>query len=516
MALAILAGCVSGLAGCKALEDHKCPLFDSKSDHKFGSCLFGKNDTVSKGTKKEETDAIARASLGPSRKEAWEPTEEEIENAKQKGVDLTQYTWSTQRPNGGALFPKSWDAPGPALVVAPDSIAAPVGSEVIVVASYIGEDSQYLRVGEKLTWDVSGGGRFVESNPNENGGPGIFNGEYQGCLDCKLLKKTKSVNSNSMTTTTSSQLWRITRGTPTKLDDVTVLRGQSWTSVTSADEGTSNVIVMSDSIGNWDKRRAVAEIHWVDAAFKFPESSIGMVNTNAELNTSVVRLTTAEPREGWTVRYEVLGGDARLGADQTRKLDVTTDASGNAKVVMSQLRGAAGTAKIKASVIRPKSDKYKQVVVDSKTFFYTWTNVAPVTISLHSMQAQYQQGEEVDYQLTVNNLSDFAQNVVFELVIPRNARLISAEKGKPWEYDSPDKSLVRWHVIGVEPHKPYSVSFVVESLDGSPIELNARIVGSTPVGVAGSAQTVGQKTGSSVVPRAESGSPDPASVAPAL
>lgn len=461
--------------GCETLENHKCCLFSEDG-------IFAKRrSTVDEASKKDEQDAIARASLGSSnRKEAWEPTEEELTNAKNAGINLKEYVWSTQRPNGGALFPKKWNGPGPALVVEPAEIAAPVGTEVIVVASYIGEDSQYLRVGEKLSWDISGTGAFMESNPSDDFTPKIFTGEYEGCLNCPLIKNARKAkeDSKTLTTTTSDQLWRINRGTETRLDDVTILRGQSWTSVSSAEEGTSSVSVMSDTIGNWDKRRATAQIHWVDAAFKFPQSGLAMVNTSTTLSTSVVRRSTSEPRDGWTVRYDVLSGDAGLGPNKLNSLAVTTDASGNADVALSQLRGTAGTAKIKATVLRPATDRYRQVEVDSRVFFYTWTYVAPVTLSIRAPQ-QFVQGQPVTYQLVVMNLSDFAQYTSVELVLPPGTTIV--EPTTKWVKEANDKSWIRWEINGLPPRGSYVIDVTTLRESGTPQELNARIVASNPI-----------------------------------
>ena len=492
--------------GCETLENHKCCLFSEEG-------IFAKRrSTVDNASKKEEQDAIARASLGSSnRKEAWEPTEEELKNAQNAGINLKEYVWSTQRPNGGALFPKKWNGPGPALVVEPGEIAAPVGTEVIVVASYIGEDSQYLRVGEKLSWDISGTGIFLESNPSDGFTPKIFTGEYEGCLNCPLIKNARKAkeDSKTLTTTTSDQLWRINRGTETRLDDVTILRGQSWTSVSSTEEGTTSVSVMSDTIGNWDKRRATAQIHWVDAAFKFPQSGLAMVNTSTTLSTSVVRRSTSEPRDGWTVRYDVLSGDAGLGPNKLNSLAVTTDASGNADVALSQLRGTAGTAKIKATVLRPATDRYRQVEVDSRVFFYTWTYVAPVTLSIRAPQ-QFVQGQPVTYQLVVMNLSDFAQYTSVELVLPPGTTL--TEPTTKWVKEASDKSWIRWEINGLPPRGSYVIDVTTLRESGTPQELNARIVESNPIPEALDPSPTSAPSSSSAAP--SDSSPSGSSAAP--
>lgn len=475
-------------SGCKALEEHKCCLFSDEG-------LFGKRlrSNVEKGTKKDEQEAISRANLGSSnRKEAWDPTDEEIAAAAKAGIDLKDFVWTTQLPNGGALFPTSWQAPGPALVVAPDTISAPVGTDVIVVASYIGADSEYLQTGERLTWDISGVGRIMETNPSETGVGSLFTNEYKGCFyNCPLLKKTRKVEAPETVTTTSNTLYRITRGTESPRDDVTILRGQSWTSVSSDEEGTSSVVVMASDIGSWDKRRAVARINWVDAAFKYPQSGIGTINSTTTLATKVVRRSTGEARQNWLVKYDVLSGDAALGPNRQRTLVVQTDEKGEAAVSLSQTSGTAGTAKIKATILRPETDRNNQIEIDSRTFFYTWTYSAPVTLTLHGPE-QYVAGQDAHYQLIVNNLSDFAQRTVVELVLPDpDTRLVSCDT--QWAQEAQDKSWIRWDLSGIPAHSKAPINFAVRRDPNpqrptdprAPLNLNALVVSSTPLGADG-------------------------------
>lgn len=518
-----LLGVFLACAGCETLENHKCCLFSD--DGLFGS---RSKSRVEKGTKKDEQEAIERASLGSSsRREAWDPTDEELQAAKKAGVDLNDYVWSTQSPSGGALFPTSWNAPGPALVVAPQTISAPVGTDVVVVASYIGEDSEYLRVGEKLSWSIAGVGRFMETNPNESGAGGLFTNEYQGCLfDCPLLKKTRKVDAETMTSTTSGTLYRINRGTKSTRDDVTILRGQSWASVSSSEEGASSVTVVSPTIASWEKRRATARINWVDAAFKYPESGVGMINTTTKLSTRIVRRTTSEPRQSWLVRYDVLGGDAALGPNRQKSLVVSTDANGEAAVSLSQTSGLAGTAKIKTTIIRPATESGEQTEIDSRSVFYTWTNSAPVTLSMHGPE-QYVAGQEAQYQLIVNNLSDFAQRTVVELVLPdKNTRLVTCDT--QWAQEAQDKSWIRWDLSGIPPRDKVLINFSARrdadpqnpnQNAKSPLVLNARIVSSIPLGLDGSSGAVGNRPQNASLgqePPAESPSLDAASVRPSI
>ena len=505
------------VSGCKALEEHKCCLFSE--DGIFAS----KKPEVDRATAQDERDALARAAVATdNKKEAWNDTDAENGAARKAGIDLNNFVWTTQRPNGGALFPKQWQGPGPALVVEPATIAAPVGSDVIVVASYIGEDSEYLRVGEQLNWSMSGIGKFMESNPNEfaNGQIANIGSRWRSngsCLSC-LTKTSRDVEERSMTTSTTGQLWRINRGTDTQLDDVTILRGQSWASVSAFEEGTSTIVVMSDTIGNWNKRRAVSEIHWIDAAFRFPESGVSTVKTSRDLTTTVVRRTTSEPREGWKVRYDVLSGDAGVGPNNAPSVTVTTDANGNATTQTTQLRGEPGTAKISATIIRPATETAREVEVDSKTIFQTWSASGAVTMALVPSTTSANVGETVSYRVTLNNLSDFYQNATVEVTFPTSG-IDNVNFPVPPQREVANG--VQWDVATIAPRKSTSFTFSYRKTLSGATHITGRVVRSEPTspprtqnGQPNSAPA--QQPQNDGVPPVISPSADPASVQPSL
>jgi len=49
-------------------------------------------------------------------------------------------------------------------------------------------------------------------------------------------------------------------------DDVHIGPGQTWVVITSASEGTSNVIAYAPNISNWDKHKAFATKNWWNAS----------------------------------------------------------------------------------------------------------------------------------------------------------------------------------------------------------------------------------------------------------
>lgn len=433
----------------------------ASGDGLFKGGLFSssKKSQVERLSSSDERGVVNRAALASTeRKNPWEPTESELAQARASGVDLKDYVWATQRPNGGVLFPKKLPAPGPVVVLEPSSIAAPIGTEIVLVASFVGEDSTYLRVGEKIEWNLTGVGTFLAANPDGS----------TCCLD--LTGKTeKRADDRYLTTETTNRLWRIHRGTETPVDDVTILRGQTWTSVQSQTEGTSSVVVFSDSIDNWDRRKASAEIYWIDAAFRFPPSQVFPIGSQAILTTLVRRRSNLDPRPGWFVRYEVLSGSAGLGPNGTNVLDVPTDANGAAVVSLAQKDGIADVCRVSATVFRPATAEEKAIPVEKSTFAISWTQAALLSVELKT-PPKIETGAEFQIDALVSNNSDFEHAVQLRLKAP-NADFIRSDP-------SPEKvenGLVVWNLPSVPPRSTTTIPIYLVKKTNDPLETLAEI-----------------------------------------
>lgn len=429
------------------------------------SCLDGvcflapkEKSEVKRLSSSEEREIVNRATLASTeRKSPWEPTESELAQARASGIDLKDFVWATQRPNGGVLFPKKLPGPGPVVVLEPTSIAAPIGTEIVLVASFVGEDSTYMRVGEKIEWSLNGVGTFLAANPDDR----------SCCLDL-TGKSEKRVDDRYLTTETTDKLWRIHRGTETPLDDVTILRGQTWTSVQSQEEGTSSVFVFSDSIDNWERRKASAEIHWIDAAFRFPQSQVLPIGSAATLETVVRRRSNLDPRPGWTVRYEAVSGDVCFGPNDSRVVDVPTDASGISAVEARQKNGSGEICRVSATVFRPASGDEKSIPVEKTTFVLSWTQQAPVDVKLH-LPAVVAVDSEFQATAVVANNSDFAQDVVLNVVLPSNVDFVSADA--PPEKN--ENGRLVWRLPGVPSQTARSINLVLRRKTDAPIDAQA-------------------------------------------
>jgi len=62
----------------------------------------------------------------------------------------------------------------------------------------------------------------------------------------------------------------LTRGTPTPVDDIQLLKGQTFLSLSSESPGTTYLTGVAPNAEGWDRRRSSTRIHWVDGNWAIP------------------------------------------------------------------------------------------------------------------------------------------------------------------------------------------------------------------------------------------------------
>ena len=186
-----------------------------------------------------------------------------------------------------------------AVLIEPRETVAPVGSEVVLIAGVVGPDG-YLRTNRRLEWSIA------------PGSVGPVRGRRKGHGFCDLLlgdfNWPRIVNATFAIGSTSRSNIRLNRGTCTPENDVFVLRGQGWITLTSPVEGTSHVTVVAPEVYSWDARIKSATVHWVDAVVQYPPPAINPAGTKHVFTTTVTRHSNQSPCENWRVRYEIVGG----------------------------------------------------------------------------------------------------------------------------------------------------------------------------------------------------------------
>ncbi|MGL6226748.1 MAG: hypothetical protein ACRC10_09000 [Thermoguttaceae bacterium] len=324
---------------------------------------------------------------------------------------------------------------GPALLLAPKVHFAPINSEVIIVASYLGKDN-YLRTNEIVDWSLDGVGNILTYDT----------GSWTDWLHLDFSSANKT-NSRSAKTKTSSSLWTIDRGTPDTKDDVEILKGQTWITVHSTKEGSTYISALAPSIEDWSKRTAGSVIHWIDAQFAFPRASIAPVGENRTLTTIVSRQTTGTPRPGWFVEYEIIGGpSAGLGESRAQRTKVETDGNGQASIEVYPNDMTAGTAIIAVRVIRPAdSDNNEgELIVASDTIRQTWTTGGVLSIKLTAPQNAVA-GQDLPYLVKISNSSQNPSGAMVRLTLPNGLKYVRSTP----PISSSQGNILNWEISSV-------------------------------------------------------------------
>jgi uncharacterized repeat protein (TIGR01451 family) len=330
-------------------------------------------------------------------------------------------------PTGERIFaepplaiPPQYEAePGPAqpddvgVTLSPRVTVAPVGSEVVLVAGVLGPDG-YLRTNQRLEWSLARGGVGHFVAVGKNGPVDLLLGDFN---------RPRKVDNTFAVGSTSRKYVQLNRGTPTTEDDVCVLAGQGWITLSSPIEGTSYVTVFAPEVRGWECRTRSATVHWVDAQWSFPPPAINPAGTRHVFTTTVMRQTDQSPCGGWLVRYEIVDGPpAGFAPEGAAVAEVTTDAAGQARVEIFQKEPGPGTNRINIQLVRPArlgEPQDRRLVVASGSTMKTWTS--PQLALRMSGPAVAGVGTTLSYRIEVSNPGDVpAQDVVVTDELPES------------------------------------------------------------------------------------------------
>ncbi len=251
------------------------------------------------------------------------------------------------------------------LRITPDRILAPVGSEVVLKAGICSAQG-FLVANQRVEWllSPSGTGQFVDLGERDQ--VTLFRPIWD--------TPTKFDNSYAITSTSFMPVC-LDRGTPEPTDDVQILKGDAWITVTSATEGASHVTAFTPAISDWNLHRAIATIFWVDAQWALPPSAVVDGGRPHVLTTTVSQRTDGAPLVGWLVRYDV-GGGASLGYEGGNVVEVPTDAAGRASAEVSPANAGGGTTMVSITIIRPPqagTDSSPRLEIGRGAASITWT-----------------------------------------------------------------------------------------------------------------------------------------------
>jgi hypothetical protein len=332
---------------------------------------------------------------------------------------------------------------GPALIMTPREQIAPLGSEVVLIASRLGNKDR-LVTNEKIEWSLEGVGTIDKFDPGSH---------------CDVLffdyVHAKKVTDRYAITKTSQKYQTLDRGSPGTTDNVNILRGQTWITVNSMKEGTTHVNVFAPNMADWSKRTDVGIVHWVDAQWVLPRLSIAPVGESRVLTTTVLRATNGQPRHGWIVRYEILNGPAAgLGGSGAQVEEVATDVSGQATTILTPRDQRSGTNTIGIKIIRPAGqDGDRRITVGSEMVRQTWSGNPNILLNIRGPN-EARLGQELLYEITAENRSSSVVQGVVALPIPPLASYIRSEPAGIlqdstvlWNVDLLPNSVAKIHAV---------------------------------------------------------------------
>ena len=330
-------------------------------------------------------------------------------------------------------LPGMGDTSNARLTLSPQSIVAPVGSEVILIGGIT--DSQGRgAVSQRVDWMLSpeSVGEFVAVDQSAS---------------CFLLRfpsnrPRKVTNSYAISSTTTSRK-AIGRGTSTDQDNVVIERGQTYVTVSSPTDGSSYVTAFAPHVPAWDVRKQNAVIYWVDAQFSFPAPAIAPIGERKTFTTVVSRLSDGSPLEGFLVRYRSNDPNAVFAPGATPLIEVLTDTEGRATAEIYQQTPGRGEAQIQMEVIRPAgrtnaADRRLEVGRGSTSMAWTAPGIALDVSGPTSSSV----GSQASFQVVVTNNGDMPlQDVVLSHRVPAPLEYAGSNIAA-----TEDKKLLRWNM----------------------------------------------------------------------
>ncbi len=304
------------------------------------------------------------------------------------------------------------------LVLTPSRIIAPVGGHVVLLAGLRNPTGQFTP-GQPVEWILSNEsvGHFVEVGND---------GDYLLCHWKRDASRKLSNNYAIGRTARADQV--ITRGNADPTDDVWLMRGQSWLSVSSPTEGVSLVTAVAPEAEGWDRRQQTAEIYWVNAQWSLPAPAHVRAGQPHALTTLITRTGASEPAQGWIARYDIMGGAPAAFTQQgDQGIDVMTDATGAATAQIFPQANSAGATQVRVQIIRPGMATHEpsRLVVGEGVTTVTWS--APGLSIVMNGPSVAGVGAPLAYRIDITNSGDMpASDVLLTYNAPPGISILSS------------------------------------------------------------------------------------------
>lgn len=266
---------------------------------------------------------------------------------------------------------RDFDPKAAKVEVTPSDATAPLGAQVVVVATVRDKDGQARR-SRRVEWMLEGPGSIVEVDES---------GFYPG-------RGYKHDNKYAVSHT-GYATHTITRGNDDPKDDVEIGPGQTFCVVSCPVPGETSLTAYAPGVFNWEKGRVVARIVWGEGRFVFPPPATVRTGTEHALTTTVARFEQDGPTPpNYRVRYRlvdaadasavlVASGGARASGSQSgttaREAEAATDPDGRATVRLVQTNPQVAKTRVAVEVLKlPESGTGPGTVVSRRETLIEW------------------------------------------------------------------------------------------------------------------------------------------------
>jgi len=257
----------------------------------------------------------------------------------------------------------------PTISIFPGRLVAPIGNEVLVVAT-VNTAERPQAPYQRVEWILApqGVGSFLATGESDR----FF----------RTSQDAQKLDNGYVVSDTAATGHVLDRGTATPADDVTILPGQAWLTMTSPTEGVSYVTAYAPDLQGAFGNRQTAAIHWVDARWTLPPQFTAKTGGSAPLAVNVYRQSSGQPVAGWRVRYTISGGPpANFSQGGAQSFEATTNTAGQAIADLTQVTPQAGTNTITVELVRPENvpGATEPLIVGTATTQVVWSETGPVS-----------------------------------------------------------------------------------------------------------------------------------------
>jgi uncharacterized repeat protein (TIGR01451 family) len=308
------------------------------------------------------------------------------------------------KPPGLGYF-ANFDPHAVRLEVQPLESSGPTRTQFLLIATVSDENDQPRRK-RRVEWLLEGVGNIVEVDES-----GYFAGRgYK--VDNKYAVSYTDYCEHTLKTGDGR--------------DVCIAPGQTWCVITSAAEGDTHVTVYAPEIANWERHKVFVTRHWCDAEWRFPPATVCPAGSQPVLSTQVLRAADRQPLANYRVRYRLLDGPpAQLLPSRAQEAEVTSDAAGQAQVMLGEVLPRPGSNRIAVEVVRPEPNGPGVVVGRGETML-EWQ--APQVVLTVTAPATAVVGQEVPVTVTVSNPGQVAtQAVQVRAPVPQGAQYVASD-----------------------------------------------------------------------------------------